>query len=191
MHTAHLLTVSQYALPEGCLPGGCLPRGCLPGGCLPGGCLLGGVCPGSVCLGLPLVQGCVADTPWTDRHLWKHNLHKRCLQSVNIQKYKCPSVCPIVCDTLLWFAIRDNTEHNVTNKANKGRSRASLLKRCPFNDSLFTDYCLFPDCLVSKMYSACIIDQYVTSTNASFTDSPSHPSFGFQFWRHNLTPDLS
>ena len=58
MRTARLLTVSQHALGRGCLPGG---RGV---------CLGAGVCP-------------VADTPpWTDRHLWKHNLRKLRLRAV-------------------------------------------------------------------------------------------------------------
>ena len=42
-------------LREGCLPGrDVCPRGCLPKGCLP--------------------RGVYTSLPWTDRHLWKHNL---------------------------------------------------------------------------------------------------------------------
>ena len=74
---------------EGCLPRGvCLgvsAWGCLLGGCLLGGCLLGGVCSRGVCSEGCLPRG-VWQTPplWTDRHLWKHNLHKLHLQVVNI-----------------------------------------------------------------------------------------------------------
>ena len=87
-------------LPRGCLSGGCLPRGvsaqggrgCMPKGrgCLPRGCLPKGT--GGVCAGGLSAQGVSASgtrgvcsrhpPPWTDRHLWKHNLRKLRLRAV-------------------------------------------------------------------------------------------------------------
>ena len=93
MHTARLLTVPQHALCRGCLPGGyvCLPGGvCLPGVCLPSRVSAqGGSAWGDVCLGGCLPRGCIpacngADPPWTDRHLWKHNLRNLRLRTVKI-----------------------------------------------------------------------------------------------------------
>ena len=117
MRTTHFLTVS-CSIHRGM--GGCIPActgqgGVCPGGvylgivCLPGGALFArGVCPGEC---LPLVPGCVADTPrdqrqtplplpplWTDRHLWKHNLRKLRLRPVKTDSsiWSCPFVVIVV-----------------------------------------------------------------------------------------------
>ena len=87
MRTACLLTVSQHTL---CGGGGGQPSGCLNmGGVCPGGVFVGGLS-GGVCPG-----GCVYHSMqwgrhpnlWTDRHLWKHNLHKPCSWTVIISQW--------------------------------------------------------------------------------------------------------
>ena len=96
IRTTRLLTVSQHAL------GQCLPKGgiCLGvWGVCPGGLPVGwwvsaqGVCPGGGCVG-DVFQHAVGQTsftpppPWTDRHLWKHNLRKLRLREVKMLNVK-------------------------------------------------------------------------------------------------------
>ena len=94
-----LLTISQHALGrvKGVYIPACTGQGVSEQGCLPRGvseqvrCLPGGVCSEVSVWGcLPRVV-CVADSSrdqrqtsplWTDRYLWKHNLHKFYLQAV-------------------------------------------------------------------------------------------------------------
>ena len=103
------VSAPEGCLPRGCLTRGCLPRGCLPmgsllsgvsaqGGVCPGGVCLGGVCRGGVCLGGCLPRGCLPSGVsalgdvsqhamgqtllWTDRHLWKHKLHRLSLRAL-------------------------------------------------------------------------------------------------------------
>ena len=108
MSTTHLLTVSQHALHRGGRypsmhwvggrgvylsmhwAGGCLPKGVyLSGGACtcPGErctCPVGWCnCPGDVPAHGGVSQHAMGQTPlWTDRHLWKHNLHKLHLRAV-------------------------------------------------------------------------------------------------------------
>ena len=178
MHTAHLLTISQHALPRGLSTRRVSAWGISARGVSPQVCLWS--------------QGCVADTPHgqtdTCENITFANFVCRWKISKNINVHLYVQLSAILCSDSLFVTIQSMTS---PTKLTKDGRELVYWERCPFNDSLFTDYCLFPDCLVSKMYSACIIDQHVTSTNASFTDSPSHPSFGFQFLRHNLTPGFS
>ena len=77
--------------------GVCTCQGYLPGGTCPGMYLSGGVpewggyLPGKcTCQGIPawgctcLGGACPGTPPWTDRHLWKHNLRKLRLRAVKI-----------------------------------------------------------------------------------------------------------
>ena len=90
MRTAHLLPVSPSMH---CAEGVVCFRGCL----LPGVCLLWeGVCSwGGVCSGACLLSGVYPSMqwsrhlPWTDRHLWKHNLCKLRLLAVINTWQKC------------------------------------------------------------------------------------------------------
>ena len=100
MHTARLLTVSQHALGRGVYPsihwvGGVSQHALGRRGVCPGWVSAhGGICP----------EGCVADTPppWTDRHLWKHNLRKLRLRAVT-------SLCYLSHWLRLWRFFRTST----------------------------------------------------------------------------------
>ena len=102
-------------LPRGVSAQGmCLPRGCAcPGGACPGGCL-----PSIPC------NGADPPPPWTDRHLWKHNLRKLRLRAVIMELLHIGIATHF--QVIPLFSMR------ISTRSQKTRKLSSAMRTAPF-----------------------------------------------------------